>query len=246
MTISISLILHPDSDKELMKEVFTKLDKWHPLSLRKYDSKEEANQTLNRIYNPNHSVSFKVDKMYLVQTHLPVLPDLVIAWGPEETLPETFSDFIHFAIYSTVDEDYFMEVIELLKVPVLQPENPQVAKEYELKKHFDNMRDWMFYEVQRPFNEAPFTTIIKSYSKQGIEPFFGQLFVSKSWGILKSDLEFLEALWKFEFNDRPFDMTDILKKHADDLKPSAGKLPKEYPDVFRKSIKELINIVDFY
>lgn len=246
MTISISLVVHPDSDKTMLREVFTRLDKWHPLSIRKYDSSEEAVQTLGKIFNPNRSVNLNVGQVFLGISKLPQIPDLVIAWGEEESLPDNLSDFLHFAIYSEVDEEYFMDIIELLKVQVYKPLDPQPPRDYELKKHLDKRRDWMFYEIQRPFNEPPFTTIVKSFSRRGIEPLFGQLFVSKAWGLLKSDMDFLEALWKFEFKDVPFDMTSILQKHADALVPSKNGLPQEYPDVFRKSIVDLLNLVEFY
>ena len=237
MVFSISIVFHPESDNNVLREAFQKLDKWHPLAVRKYFSFEEAQQTLKTIVDPKHSVCLRIGQFFLEKVELPQIPDLIVCWGPTESLPENLPDFLHFALYSTVDEEYFMDIIEILKVNHLKAE--PLPFEYSLVKHYDEKRDWMFYQVNRPFDEPPFTTIIKRFSTRGIRPLFGQLFVTKSWGLLKSDHDFLKALWENEFGDTPFDMTKELEQHAHDLQPTADKLPDEMPQVYRSSIKDL-------
>jgi hypothetical protein len=245
MTVALSIIYHPKTDIVNINHVYKQLMAWHPVSVRKYETKEEAISTIRRYFDFENSLFLKVGDMFLEKIENvdeDNLPDIVFTKGPKDEMPDKLSDFLHFAIYSEVDEFYFEDIIKLFHVPVLK--SPSKSNCYELKVEYDSTREWMWFEVQRPYDEPPFTTVVKNYPTRGMEPLFAQLFISKGWGLLKDDIDFLEALWKEEFPDREFDLHQILENHGKELTPSKGKLPLEPPWLFRKPIQEIKNHVE--
>ena len=248
MTYSISVVYHPKTDNVTVTNAYKELVKWHPVSVRKFEYDDQAIAAIKNCFDPERCVLFTIGDLFLEHVKMDELekrlPDIIFAWGPDDDLRDDLSDFLHFALFTQVDEVVFKDIIQLLNVPMLK--SKETPTDYELFIEYDDKRDWMFFQVQRPFDEPPFTTVVKNYSKRGMEPLFAQLFISKGWGLLKSDVDFLEALWNSEFKETEFNLTRILEKHGEELVPSKNGLPLESPWLFRKSIDEIKNNVDFY
>lgn len=106
----------------------------------------------------------------------------------------------------------------------------------------DQIRDWMWFQINRPDTEEPFTVLLKSFGETGYEPAFAHLFHSKDWGLFKGDYEFLEQLWEVFYPDREYNLEEIKKKWVNACYPSEGHIPFEEPMVFRKPISKLLKI----
>jgi hypothetical protein len=250
MSVNLCIYKHPLSNETLLPEIYAKLIKYHPLTARKYALVDEAVSELKRNFSTENTAFFRVAACFLEKIALDEhnLPDISVTW-PMGTKPDTkLFDFLHFCLYSFVNTEYFADIIESLRVDPAPMLGSTVngRNEYRLLKYYDKQKDWMYYEVQRNKYEDPFTTIIKNYSKNGMKPLFSNLYVSKSWGLLKDDQDFLRALWISEYgNDEEFDIPKLIESSFKHTFPQPGELPNVYPEVYRRSIKTILNLIDF-
>ena len=251
MAIDISIVVTPANKNT---ELYQKLVPWHPLSIRSYVGQHDATSSLKELF-PNDRVRFLVKKDNCFYTTklddrgewTVSLPDLIISWGLKDAVYDLLYDFLYDVVYNdkpTIDTlNFYQPVIRQLHVPETKPLEEPVPTCYELKMYHDTMRDWMFFQVNRASKEAPFTTIVKDYSKVGKRPFFGQMFLSNDWGLLKSDLDFLGDLYQAEYGE-PICIQTLLNEHAEALVPRPGVLPNTFPMMFRNSIENLMKIND--
>jgi hypothetical protein len=103
---------------------------------------------------------------------------------------------------------------------------------YGFDKYHIPPLDIMVYQVTKPGVELPFTTVTRSYTEQGHTPFFTDLFLSHEWGTCRSDILFLDQVWKHLDMLGSFDIDTLLKN------ATRACLPNATPD---PNIIELVN-----
>ncbi len=105
--------------------------------------------------------------------------------------------------------------------------------------------DTMFYQVDRPYTDLPFTVYTKQFSQNGHLDFFTSLFGSAAWGSSKHDVGFLKHFWDHFGMMGEFDINKLLKARIDSCYPP--ELRGE-PEVYRRTIDDvLVSTVDkFY
>lgn len=247
MTISIDIIsVQGITDKNVIARLYTSLSKFHPVNCRGLGSREHAIHEFERVYTPQNSIMYKIGDFELSRViNNEEIPEFVLVYNVlDDVLPDGLDYFFHSLIYcGGVDRDVCQEVIEFLHVPRI--ESAIKKKEYEFQSYPDYTRDWMFCEISRPTEEPPFVVIIKSYSKQGMTPMWGQLFYSKDWGLFKGDYDFLEALWKNFMGDAPYDLKQLVKNTIEKCYPSETSCPDEEPIVYRIPLKDMIPEINF-
>ncbi len=103
----------------------------------------------------------------------------------------------------------------------------------------------MFYQVDRPYTDLPFTVYTKEFHENGHLDFFTSLFGSAAWGSSKHDVAFLKHFWTHFGMQGEFDMNKLLKDRIDSCYPPELKAE---PEVYRRTIDEvLVSPVDkFY
>lgn len=111
---------------------------------------------------------------------------------------------------------------------------------YKLRTFPIDSKDYMIFEVIKPFTDKPYTAVIREYSTYGNLPFFSALFICSSWGVYHQDIEFLRRCWdRFEMPGI-FDMDKILKEGTEACYPAPGREPMSEPQVYRKTLEEVV------
>ena len=106
----------------------------------------------------------------------------------------------------------------------------------------DEERDMGFFQIDKPFTDRPYTTIIRSFKEQGYLPVFTSLYIDSSWG-LGPDNSFLAELWVhlgMNASTGLFDLDSRINDHIRRCSPDNG-VPEAEPEVYRISIEELKN-----
>jgi hypothetical protein len=100
-------------------------------------------------------------------------------------------------------------------------------------------RDICLIQIGKPNCNIPYTVCIRDFSKRGLKPLFTSLFISESWGVSRSDITFLQELWK-ELMNGVFDLDQMLKEATEVCYPSEGKTPEPEPEVYRRTITQVL------
>lgn len=116
-------------------------------------------------------------------------------------------------------------------------------KEYSLISLYEEDHDTMFYQVEKPFTDLPYTVVGIKYSDRWHLPFFSALFVVRSWGICAGDMDFLQQCWEHlkvpEHNYPPvLDAQSLVREHIS----MQEKDDSWRPLVYRKTIQEVIQM----
>lgn len=184
-------------------------------------------------------------------------------WGPEDKgiKPQVA---IYYNDDNPITEEEFFQVVKYFRVifdgqePDYVPEKflekPRVSKQelppleevpkdkdyYDLRMQHVVDIDVMFYEVTKPFTDLPYTTYVKEFGTVGHLPFFTNLFVSKSWGVARKDIGFLQYLWKEFKMSGEFDIEKLVKDRVEKCTPGEGRYPEPEPEVYRRSLEEVL------
>lgn len=129
-------------------------------------------------------------------------------------------------------------------LPIPPPKEATKPKPYELKCEKIGPIDTVLYEVKRP-NGDVYTTVVESFSKNGMLPLFTNLFVCESWGNLAADREFLKILWDREMAEEhgEFSLSKLLKTATEACYPGENRTPIAEPKVYRKSIPAVKKLI---
>ena len=120
---------------------------------------------------------------------------------------------------------------------------PQYQDHYSFKTFFIEDKNTMLYEVWKPFTDLPYTSVIRNYSTRGHQAFFPTLYICKSWGVSRHDLPFLSFMWKQLDQKDDFDMDKMLKEATEKCYPSANGEVELEPEVYRRSIDDVLLIL---
>lgn len=213
--------------------------------------------TPHRLFNfDRQNVYFyNVDDLH---SEMDFTPNIMIHWNEgyeiEEEKWRWIREWLVYYFYTCYDFiDYMTKEIkfadELLKRPLtdkmaLKEEiSPQYQDCYSFKTFFIEERDTMLYEVGKPNTDLPYTSVIRNYSKRGHRSFFPTLYICNSWGVSRHDLPFLSYIWKQLEMEGDFDMDQMLKEATEKCYPSKNAVPEPEPEVYRRKIDEVLNIL---
>lgn len=162
--------------------------------------------------------------------------------------------WLQYLFFNEMETEFVVKGEELMKKPfrdvqkLNEEENEAVdmkktgEKYYSLRKEYVEEDDIMLYEVCKPFTDLPYTSVIRSFSLKGAKPFFPSLYICPSWGVSRHDLPFLKYVWSSEFGFDPneFDMDLFLKEATEACYPQPGMIPELEPEVYRRSIEDVL------
>jgi len=235
MTVNINILVIEDSYN--IATIYDLCKKVQVPCIRQY-TLENFLPMMKKDFNFEKTMLFSSTKKCIVEVE--DIPDIAVTWNDED--PSQFEDFMRMVldrgdIKSHPDYEVFRDV-------QIRQEPPEAG--YVLGMFYDKPRDWMFYQITRPFDDQPFTTIVKEYSKVGMEPMFAYFYACNAWGILSQDQEFLIAVWnEFKIKENLQGDLDLetlkglVKKYGDLCIPTEGHIPHEEPQVFRVGIEHL-------
>lgn len=179
-------------------------------------------------------------------------PDLIVYFNEDYVC--SFSSWLaiklwfRHILYGGDETEFVTMGANLMKKPYKEIVG-HVPMEKEDKNKFYSFRyfhleedDIMLFEVCKPFTDLPYTSVIRSFSIVGPKPFFPSLYICTTWGVSRHDLPFLKHLWEVEFhyNVLDFNMDSMLKEATEACYPSPGMIPQLEPEVYRRSIEQVI------
>jgi hypothetical protein len=97
----------------------------------------------------------------------------------------------------------------------------------------------MYYQIERPYTDLPFTTVTYDFETKGHLPFFSSLFVSNVWGISGNDILFLKHMWGVFNMDGVFDIDKLVRDRVDACTRTCSDSDPE-PVVYRRTIEEVL------
>jgi len=189
-----------------------------------------------------------------------VMPDLCIYFNTDEEIASL--DWYHIRYWLRhilLGEEVSKEVLEKGASLILQPEKQTCAlqteeavEEDEDKKYYSftsqllEEDDIMLYQVCKPYTDLPYTSVIRNFSTKGPIRFFSSLFVCPSWGVSRFDVPFLEYIWNQQLKmDGVFNMDTLLREATEACYPREdGVIPETEPEVYRRSIADVINTLN--
>lgn len=181
-------------------------------------------------------------------------PDLVIYFNHDEDVSSfDWYHIRHWLRFHLLEEEVDANLVEKADQFMMRPvkqiaalEEPVEDKKEEtcytfVSKYLEE-DDIMLYEVRKPFTDLPYTSIQREFSKKGHTRFFSSLFVCSSWGVSRFDVPFLEYVWKHQLKmEGVFDMDRLLQEATEACYPrEGGVIPEPEPEVYRRSLEEVI------
>jgi len=184
-------------------------------------------------------------------------PDFLVYFSNDYVCPPSswlaIKMWFYYILFDGEETDLVHTGAILMKKPykevigAVEMEREQKQNEfYSFRYHHIEEDDIMLFEVCKPFTETPYTSVIRSFSINGPKPFFSSLYICTSWGVSRHDLPFLKHLWEveFHFNLLEFDMDAMLKEATEACYPSPGMIPQLEPEVYRRTIEQVINTLE--
>lgn len=180
-------------------------------------------------------------------------PEFIITFEKELTEDEWNDILLYFEnlLQEKEDESLFTKIKDLIfvqkncemLVDKIEEEPPKEQnKQYLFNMEIDAERDMGFFQIDKPFTDRPYTTIIRSFSTAGYLPVFTSLYIDPSWGLGK-DNSFLAELWVhlgMNASTGLLDLDSRVKDHIRRCSPEDG-IPEAEPEVYRMSIEQLKN-----
>lgn len=192
--------------------------------------------------------------MYDIEIVDMIEPEFIITFEKELTeeewndILEYFEKILH---EQYVEDELYLRVKDLvlvqkncdMNVDEKEKEEPKKQNDqYIFNMEIDEERDMGFFQIDKPFTDRPYTTIIRSFKEQGYLPVFTSLYIDSSWG-LGPDNSFLAELWVhlgMNASTGLFDLDSRINDHIRRCSPDNG-VPEAEPEVYRISIEELKN-----
>ena len=136
-----------------------------------------------------------------------------------------------------VVNDLGIAPLETVVLKLDEPEEVVQNTEYSVRTIWLN-KD-LYYEVQKPYTDLPYTTVVYNFEKHGHLLFFTNLFICKSWGVSGNDIGFLKELWGRWGMEGEFDIDKLLKERTESCYPNSGDVMIE-PTVWRKGVEHVL------
>lgn len=185
------------------------------------------------------------------------VPEFLIYFNQDSEIPISHWVCIRFWLQyilfdNSVETDFVLRGQELMVPPTTSVSNsidvPMTKTGndyYSFKKEWIKVDDIMLYEVQKPFTDLPYTSVLRNFSLKGVRPFFTSLYVCSSWGVSRHDLVFLKELWVHEFNldIEEFNIDLMLKEATEACYPQPGMIPELEPEVYRRDIEHVKQVL---
>ncbi len=220
---------------------------------------------LNNVKDSNHRLfTIQNQNVYFydvndLHTEMDFSPHMMIHWSDsfrklEEEEWRSIREWIKYKFFTCYDYiDYLTKEItaadELMKRPFTDKREmteEKVAKHqdyYAFKTFFIEDKDTMLYEIFKPHTDLPYTSVIRNFSTRGHKAFFPTLYICNSWGVSRHDLPFLSFMWKqLDLKDE-FDMDKMLKEATEKCYPSANGEIQSEPEVYRRTIEDVLLIL---
>lgn len=162
-------------------------------------------------------------------------------------------EWMEYILFDTMETDSVLRGKELMIKPYVEKSQEigdvvlqRTGNEYySFTKEYLEKDDIMLYQVEKPFTDLPYTSVLRQFSLKGPRPFFTSLYVCSSWGVSRYDLLFLKDLWIHEFKlaEDEFDMDAMLKASTEACYPQPGMIPELEPEVYRRDINHVKNVL---
>lgn len=252
MAPSITVIANPDA-KVMHAVCLNTLQKYYPIFV---DGKSIELHLFREKYATSNSRYFFFDNTswtMLEFDQLKFIPHFLVNFDKDTCVSDYEWTFIKNWVNAVFDgnEDLNDEMFKLLplyekvesgvKEDEFVPQNDSYAFRYFIDEELDRA----LFEVCKPFTDRPYTSVIREYSKRGMEPFFTSLYVCSSWGVCNHDHLFLLKIWDHLNMSKqygPLDLENRLKNAIAKCLPDHPGGPESEPEVYRMSIDHLIDM----
>ncbi len=99
----------------------------------------------------------------------------------------------------------------------------------------------MYYQVNRPNTEWPFTTVVYNFNQEGHLNFFTNLHNSGGWGVTRGDYDFMAHCWETLGMEGKYDYETLIAARIKTFYPSEDNpLPSMEPRVWRRDINSVV------
>ena len=122
---------------------------------------------------------------------------------------------------------------------------PEPNTKYYFNYEEDKNRNVCYCQIDKPYTDKPYVTIIRNFDDIGFLPMFTAFYVCSSWGITSCDQAFLSKIWNYldmKKEHGPINLEERLKQAVLDCQPREGHVPNAEPEVYRVTISELKNM----
>lgn len=210
---------------------------------------------LEKYRNSNSRYFIYEDEQWLMFTidELKCLPHFLINFDENKVVSEVEWVFVRNwvnSIFSGNDDlndemyDMFPQYTTIVPKTENTDEFDHVDNDAYMFRYFiDEEKDKAYFEVTKPFTDRPYTSVICSYSKRGMLPFFTSLYVCSSWGICNHDHAFLNKVWThLNLNEKHGDL-DLERRLKEDIAkclPDNPDGPEAEPEVYRLNIETVL------
>lgn len=130
------------------------------------------------------------------------------------------------------------------KVDSMVCDTDSVEEYYDFKEKFVNERDVALFEIRKPYTDLPYTMVVREFSKVGYLPLFSGFYIEMSWGVSPKDDAYLRFLWDQLKMEGDCDLEKLQKERALKCYPAKGVMPDPPPEVYRKSIDDVLKDFD--
>jgi len=112
------------------------------------------------------------------------------------------------------------------------------SSHYDLDIYYDEDHDTMFYQMTKPFDSRPWTSVTKDFAKRSHLPFFSSYFYLQSFGKCAQDIDFLAYCWEKWNMPGPMLVDELVKNHINVCEEDETLAPR----VYQNDIHSLINL----
>jgi len=128
----------------------------------------------------------------------------------------------------------------------MKSEPPEIVGAYIFETKLLEDLDIKVYQVTKPMVLEPITVVVREWRKHGDVRFFTDIYKSNDWdrnvSFHRFDFPFLKAKWKELGLSGEFDRT-MVDRRILNCYPQAGRVPDAEPEVYRKSMQSVIDML---
>lgn len=208
--------------------------------------KEKYGSSIHRFFGHDcdELIVFDVEVVDMIE------PEFIVTFDKQISKKEWRDIFLFFRnlLDEIPDAKYFEKIKHLIDVQTkctLKSSTPQIEEakydhQYIFNMDLDEEKNIGFFEIQKPFTDRPYTTIIRNFKERGFLPLFTSLYIDSTWG-LAMDNNFLKQLWVHLGLNAKIGLLDLekeVKDHISRCSPENG-IPEAEPEVYRMNILNL-------